>query len=63
MCVVGALVAVTVMCVLFLVFDLSMLGECEGDGIAGVVMGSEYMDGTHSSGNVSSADDVLEICV
>ena len=60
---------VTVMRLLLFVWDVSILQECEGDGNAGVwdvgcvVSVSEYMGGTHGSGIVSFADDVLEMSV
>ena len=44
-----------------------MLRECEGDGNTGMVVGGGvvpgcvYMGGTHGSGIVSSADDLLEM--
>ena len=62
----GAVVALTVMRVLLLVCEVSMLREFEGDGNAGVgtaVCGCEYMGGTRGSGVASSADDVLDISV
>ena len=60
------------MCELLFVLDVSMLRECEGDGNAGVGDGGgvvavsvwhEYGIGTHDSGIVFSAADVLGISV
>ena len=64
------MVAVTVMRVLLLLLDVSMMRECEGDGNAGVgdgggeiavSAGHEYVVDTPGSCIVSSACDVLVI--
>ena len=66
--VVGAMVAVDMMCVLLFVLDVSMLRECQGDGNAGMVdgrgvvlvsAGYEYVGDTRGSRSVSSAANVL----
>ena len=66
-CAVCAVVALTVNAC-----EVSVLRGCKGDGNAGVEdggsviavsVGCEYMGGTHGSGTVSSADDVLEVSV
>ena len=71
-CVVGAVVAFTVMRVLLFVCEVSILRECEGDknagvGAWGVVVAvsvrHEYMGSTRGSGVVSNADDVQEMSV
>ena len=53
--------AVTVMHALLFVLHMCVLHECEGDSNAGVVAVSVYMGGTHGSGVLSSACDVLEM--
>ena len=59
-----AVIAVTVMRVLLFVLHVRMMRECEGDGIAGVVVVSAgHVGGTHGSGIVSSAADVLWMSV
>ena len=48
---------------------MSVLQECDGVGnagvgsVGGVVEVSVYMGGTRGSGGLSSASDVLEMCV
>ena len=69
--VVSGVVAVTVMHVLLFVLHVCMLWECEGArvsampvwGWGGEVAVSVCMGGTHGSGVLSSAGDVLEMSV
>ena len=63
---VDAVVAVTVMRILWFVLHVCMLRVCEGDGNAGVgdvggvvVVSTGHVCGTGSAGIVSSAADVL----
>ena len=60
------------MCVLLFVLNVCMLREFEGDGNAGmgdgrgvvvVSAGHEYVGGTHGSGVVSTAADILGMSV
>ena len=73
-CVVGAVVAVTVMRVPLFVFDASMLREYESEMMTAMLVwgrrmygcamcGFEYMGGTRGSGIVSSTPNVLEMSV
>ena len=63
--VVSAVVAVTVMHVLLFVLHVCVLPECNADvGSGGSVFAvNAYMGGTRGSGVLSSAYDVLEMCV
>ena len=61
-CVVGAVVALTVMRALF-VCEVHMPNYCEGDGNADVGAECEYMGCTRGSGVASNAANLLEMSV